>query len=450
MTEPVPEAPEVPNEMPLTLDGLKEVLAAERAENAKEVAKVVDSKIEALRTPDRSTVEALGIGNTEHPIGATGDIRTTSEIARGTAVSRIQPLDYYYRTLPEAEQMWRTRDSDHWCSEWIRAQYLKDFGRMQKAEDKAEEWIRHSYGRADTLEGDAVADGALSDGTGGPLIPRPLEQLILIARDAVGKMRRFASPFNMTRQTHTLPTAAAMTFGMSAEATTPAGGEPDLDNVQITAQKGVVKAIVSLEVLDDEAVNLIQAYTTRAGMAIGAGEDVQFWSTGDGTPPNISSKIDGTAFTESTSTIMAFVDVVEMYYAVDQVYRDNAAWYIAPNVLEMLTLVVDGNSARQFYGGLGDSIGPITDDSGAIGILLRKPVFEVPAPAGVIMFGDMRAAYVVATRQGITATSSEHVHFDLQKVMWLWTTRFDGQDVDAVAVQRAAGITSATNNPVPD
>jgi len=76
---------------------------------------------------------------------------------------------------------------------------------------------------------------------------------------------------------------------------------------------------------------------------------------------------------------------------------------------------------------------------------MRRPVYEVPLPDGVIIFGDMAAGYIVGDRQGIAATSSTEIGFDTDTVMWKWTQRIDGNDRDAAALARAAGITSATN-----
>ncbi len=434
-------------ETPLTMEGLTALLATERKMIAEETAKVVDSKIEALKVPDRSSVEALaGQGNESQEQIPEGFERTSIDAARGVAVSRTQPLDYFYRKMSPEERLWRSPEADHWGAEWLRAQLLKNHARMQECYDKSEAWIERSFGRADLLEGTAGASGALSAGTAGPLIPRPLEELVLIARDRASTMRRFARPFPMSKQTHTIPTSTAMTFATSGEESTGVDGQGTIASVQMRAIPGTVKAIVGIDALADIDMNLISLYNRLAGSAIGAGEDVQFWSTGDGALTNISSKVDGTAFTETTSGALAFVDVVDMIQAVPQAYRQNTSWYSAADVVGFLSLVVDANSGRQFYSGFGDSVGLVNDDPSQIGILMRRPVFEVPCPDGVIMVGDMESAYTVGTRQNIEMTASEHFLFDTRKIVWLWTTRFDGQDIDAVAIRRAAGITSATRD----
>ena len=433
---------ETQEETPLTAENLRAMLAEDREASAEVTKKIVADELASMREPDRSTVER--IGSTEHP-EARSDIRTSIEAQRGLAIARTQPLDYFYRKMDDETQLWRSPETDHWGAAWLRAQLLNDHARMKECYDKSEEWVTRSFGRADLLEGTSGAAGALSAGTAGPLIPRPIEQAILIARDRASTMRRFARPFAMSKQTHTIPTIAAMTFATSGEVSTGADGQGTIAGVQMRAIPGTVKAIVGIDALEDIDLNLMSIYSELAGSSIGTGEDVQFWSTGDGALTNISSKVDGTAFAETTSGALGFVDTVGMIQAVPQAYRRNTAWYAAADVVGFLSLVVDANSARQFYSGLGDAAGLINDDPDQVGTLLRRPIFEVPAPDGVIMCGDMRAAYTVGTRQNITATSSEHFLFDTRKIVWLWTTRFDGQDVDAVAMRRAAGITSATN-----
>jgi HK97 family phage major capsid protein len=351
-----------------------------------------------------------------------------------------------YREHGDELRQWRKPEIDHWAAEWIRGDFYKNHAQKALAVEKLDGLCPQF--RADTLEGVAGADGAISTGTGGALIPRPLEQAVMIARDRVAKMRRFANSFTMTRQTHTLPTAGAMTAAMAGEATTAAQGEGTFAEVQFTAKKGQVKAVASLEMLEDAAVQLVSIYTQRAGGALGVLEDNQFFADGDGAGNNISSKLDGTAYAETTATFLGYLDVVGIYYSVPQVYRDNGIWLASPNVLQFMTNLADDSGGaglgRPFYVGLTDQLGAITDDRGQQGTILRRPVFEVPFGDGFIGFGDVRAAYTIGTRQGITVSSSEHFLFDTQRVMWLFTQRFDGNDVDAVAFQKAAGITSAT------
>jgi HK97 family phage major capsid protein len=360
---------------------------------------------------------------------------------KGETVHRMSsPTEPLYRRFPEEVREWRNPDSDHWCAEWIRGQFHKDQARMFRAQAELDSLFRTTV----VDEGVAGSSGALSTGAGGALIPRPLENVVMIARDRVAKMRRFANILNMTRQTHTVPTAAAMTAGMVAESTTQVVLDPVIASVQLTARKGQVTAVATMEILDDAAINLVSLYATRAGGSLGKLEDDQFFQDGDGSAPNISAKVAGTAYAEASSTGLAYADVLGMYHTCGQVYRDQGAWFVASDVLQFMGNVRDGNS-RPFYQGLQERPGPITDDTTAVGTILNRPVYEVPFTDGEILFGDMNALYTVGTRQGIVSAASEHVKFDLDQVMWKFTQRFDGNNVDSIAAQQASGITSATS-----
>lgn len=362
------------------------------------------------------------------------------ERGNGGLISRNQPTDPLYRRMPEEVREYRNADTDYWMAQWIRGDSAKDPAVKALAAAKLDD----VFGRADTLEGAAGADGAISDGTGGALLPRPLEAVVLIARDRVSKMRRFAMPVQMTRQTHTVPTIGAFTAYATAEAATATQGEGTIAEVQLTANKWQVKAIASREILEDTPYNLVSIYSQKAGSALGAFEEAQFWRTGNGTAPNASAFAAGTAYAETTSGALGFVDVSTMYYNVGQQYRGAGAWFADSDVLGMLHRVVDAVNGRPFYQGLMDGPRALTDDPDAVGTLLGKPVYEVDTTAGTIHFGDVSALYAVGSRAGIRSRTSEHALFTSDKVVWLWDERADGINVDTVAVQTATGITSAT------
>lgn len=360
---------------------------------------------------------------------------------RGEPVHRLSsPTDPMYRRMSEAEREWRNPDSDHYMAEWIRGQVRQDHGRMLLAEEK----LRGMFGRATSTDGVAGAEGAESTGTAGALVPRPLEAVVMIARDRIAKMRRFATIIQMTRQNHQIPTAAAMTAAMVGESTSPAQGEPTMASVDLIAKTGAVQARATKEILADAAVNLINIFAVRGGGALGVLEDNQAFRLGAGTGDNIT-KISGTTFTETTSGGFAYtLDALRMYYSVAQEYRDQAVWFAASNVLQLLSGVRD-TTGRPLYLGLTDVPGPISDDRGAIGAIFRRPVYEVPFSNGELWFGDPAAQYAFGSRQGIMVEVSDHVRFLEREVVWLLTERFAGANLDSSASAYCTGITSATS-----
>jgi HK97 family phage major capsid protein len=359
---------------------------------------------------------------------------------QGETVHRLEsPAEPLYRRMSPEMRKVRCPDGDHWMAEWLRGQFHKDRARMFMAEQQ----LDHIYGRATVTEGVAGGDGAISTGTGGYLIPRPLEAVVMIERDRVAKMRRFATIYQMTAQQHTIPTAASMTAYMVNEDSTSATGEPSFSHKRLIARKARCLAVATQEVLADAAVNLVNLFAVRAGAAIGTLEDDQFFSTGNGTPPNIEEDISGTeGHSMGISTTLQYADVIGMYFAVPQQYRDNARWLVAANVLQGISGLV--SNGMPFYQGMQERPLPTTDDPQAVGTLLGKPVYEVPFPSGEIFFGDVAAAYAVGNRQGIQSSASEHVYFDTDGLIWKFTARFAGINIDASASDHQSGITAVS------
>jgi HK97 family phage major capsid protein len=245
----------------------------------------------------------------------------------------------------------------------------------------------------------------------------------------------------MTAQQHTVPTMDQMTGYMTSEGGTTTQGEPTLSSVSLIARKGQVMAIATEEMLADVAINLVSAYAVRAGKALGALEDNQFFKDGSGTAPNISAFLAGTTYTETTSAALSYTDVIGMYFALPQAYRDQGKWLIADNVLILLSALKDAN-ARPFYSTMTELPRPLVDDPTAIGTLLGKPVYSVPFTNGTIWFGDPSAAYAVGSRQGIESRVDTSVGFVAGNVYFKISQRFDGNNLDAIAGRNCTGITS--------
>jgi HK97 family phage major capsid protein len=358
-----------------------------------------------------------------------------------TVIRLVSPTEHLYRKMSDEEREWRTPESDHYMAEEFRALATNDRARWLASQAA----LNAQFGRGTTAEGLAAASGAYSTGTGGTLISRPVEALVLIAKERVSKMPRFASSFTMTKMTHTVPTGAAMSAYQTLEGGTTTVGEPIYAAVQLSAVKAGVRGIVTLEQLDDSDVNVVSFMTTRAGMALGALQEAQYWRTGDGTEPNISAFAAGVTYTPATTaTALDYSSVVDCYHTLTQVYRTNAAWYSASDVLGFLSNVRSANGSP-FYQGLADAPLALTDDPNAMGTILGKPVYEVDATAGTIHFGDMSQLYLIGSRAGVTARMSDQVGFATGTVQFIWEQRYDGNNVDTSACQTMTGITSANS-----
>lgn len=342
-----------------------------------------------------------------------------------------------YRQLDPAMRELRSPDFDHWAKQWFVAKYRGDHAGLIEASVKLNEgWGQ----RADILEGAADSGGGIGAGTGADLLPHPLGQVIMTARDKVNKIRRFALPAQMTSQTLQIPTFGAVTSYMVTEGATATQGEPDPGSVMFRANKMQAYAIASNEFVDDTAFNVVTLLANRAGSSLGALEDVQA-GTSNGSAPNISAALTGGNVAETTSTQLGFVDLRLLYFAVPQEYRDGAIWLGDANMMSGISSFVD-STGKPILQAFIDPPAPVTDDPGAIGTIFGKRVYEFPLAAGILFFGNVGAGYVWASRAGITAEVSRDVLFASDRTAWKFTQRIDGNVVDQAGMKQAAGITS--------
>jgi HK97 family phage major capsid protein len=352
--------------------------------------------------------------------------------------TRTTPTDPLYRHLSEEEREWRNPDSDHWMGEWLQGNLYKDHSRMLEANAKLEQM----FSRAVMTEGTGTTTGAVASGTGAELVPRPLAALVMISRDKVAKMRRFATIYQMNSQTANIPTADSMTAVMVKEGVEATQSEPGIAQVPLIAYVAGVQARATKELVEDSAYNMVGILTQRGGSALGVLEDQEFLKAGTGTNPHVT-KLVGTGYALTAATTLSYTDMLGIYHTLEQQYRTNASWFIASNVLQLLGNVRDG-MGRPLYQGMTESPAALTDDMGAAGTIFRKPVYEMELTAGDIYFGDM-SQYAIGDRRGITIEVSDQVRFLTREVVWMITERIAGNNTDTSAMQYTTAIAAATS-----
>lgn len=397
-----------------------------KSEREKHEAEMFEA-LKLLTETDRSKVPEIYKNPAEH---------------RGVATLR-SPTEPLYRRMSEDVREWRNPDSDHYMAEWMRGESKRDYSRMLEANAR----LDAMFGRADMTEGIAPGTGAFATGTGAEYVPRPLMAAVQIERDKVAKMRRFATIVQMTAQEHSIPTQAAMTAAMVAEDDAEvAQGEGAVAHVALVAHTAGVQIRASKMLLDDAAINLVSIITQRGGSALGVLEDVQMFDStaGDGTSPNLTA-ISGTSYQASltTATTLSYTNLQGLYYDLPQQYRDRAVWFCASDVLGLLSNVRDG-IGRPIYQGIVDAPGQLGDDPGAMGTLLRKPIYETVMPAGSIILVDP-SQYYIGQRAGITVESSADQLFSTRMMIWLITERVAGNNTDLGAGQFLDAIAYANS-----
>lgn len=397
------------------------------------------SRLAKLSEPDREPVSDVLDVIDEHARRTT---RPHSDPDSEIRISRNQPTDPLYERLYARHpclKAWRTPDLDHWNAQWMRAFVARNLTMQQLCMDKLGEVS--GLGRAVTTYAEGALDSsdptAILDGTAGSLLPQPFANVVIIARDEVAVLPALVLGLTMTSGTLRVPTASAFTVEMVAEGATSDEAGPTAASVMMKAQKMSGFAKITVEALADAAFNVMSLLGQRAGMAMGALEDVQI-CTSDGTAPNISAKIAGGNVDEATTTVLIYEDLVALYFALGKVYRTNSVWLANSVTLTLLSTLMDGND-HPILKFPTQQPNVVSDAPGAIGSLFNKPVFEVPLVDGTLMFGDP-SGYGFARRQGLTVASSTESSFSADVVDLKFTERIDGQLLDAVALKQMADL----------
>ncbi len=360
-------------------------------------------------------------------------------------IAPSQPTDVLYRKLYRSNEAYRdcrSPEQDYWNHQWLLALIDRDVSRVRLAYEKSNAAYRRNI-RATTLEGalDASDPTAILGGTGGSLLPQGFSQVVMIAREASAVIGGLATVYPMNSATLRIPTAGAATAAKRAEGNAVAQGEPAYASKMLRAEALTVFMKASREFIADSAFAAVSLFGERAGMAIGAKEDVDFCTT-DGVHPNASEALAGANVDEATSTVLTYPDVSKLYRAIPKAYRGaGCAWLAGNTVLGLLDVLVDADG-RPILVNPGATVQPIGDSPGNEGMIFRHPVYEVPLPTGVLLFGNIRAGYGIGRREGISVRVSEHAEFSAGLVQFMIEERYDAVVQDAGALRQMAGLAS--------
>lgn len=351
-------------------------------------------------------------------------------------INRHQPTDPLYRNLHRTQPAYkdvRTPDLDHWNISWLRGFLSRDTAHMKMAASKANEAA--GYRANETLEG-VLSGTSVTDGTGGHLLPQPFADVVEIARGAAAVVAPLCTNFTTTGATLRVPTAGAVTADTAAEGAAPLQGSaqvPTFTSEMMILHKIGVRMIASDEMLEDAAFNLMDIYGRRAGEGIGVAEDVQILTTG-GSSPDLTEQLAGGIVTSATTTVMIFEDLNTLFFALGKAYQPNSTWLAGTLVMTLLSNMLDTNGAPILR--IPDRAPtPVTDATPqAIGTVLGRPIFHVPATGGELILGDLRG-YGVVRKGGIVAKMSTDVGFATDTVQFKFTERIDGRILDDVAIK---------------
>lgn len=233
-------------------------------------------------------------------------------------------------------------------------------------------------------------------------------------------------------------------------------GETDLPAASKTPQIGRKKIMVhtmaarpkaTMQVLEDAGFNLENWLARKIGDKFGRGENRAFLlGTGRGMPRGILTYPDGLEGVGETieqhPTGLAdgytYEAVVAMIYSLKEPYHNNAGWWMQRTSIGKVMLIKDGNGTYMYKNIL--MPGQRGLESQLAGYPLRMAA-DIPASvpgALCAIFGDLRQAYTVVDRMGIT---TQRDPYTVKPFIEYFTRRRVGGDVvnfEAVKLMRAA------------
>ena len=299
---------------------------------------------------------------------------------------------------------------------------------------------------------DPVHKAALEEGTdaeGGFLVPVPLEAEVLRIAEDEGIMRRLCRVFPMTVKTHNFPNLATnLVVSIIAEEGTISTNEPTFGQRALTASKFAVRAITSMELVQDAAVGILAFLITLMTEKYALKEDQQILEgtgaggefTGVGSAANVNEIVNtpnGSLFTPAKA-------LDEKWAARKRASRRGSAWVAAPEIIKQIegfraaaiaagdkegAWLYQPNDGRGNIAGMGDL---------PAGVFHGFPIFEhseiqIDRTVGSgtncsnMYFGPWRGAVVIGDLLGLQFGVSEHTQ---------WAT---GQ-LDLRMIKRTAGL----------
>lgn len=382
-----------------------------------------------------------------------GDV-VEGRVARTVTDAREYLYARLFRQHPELKGH-RDPRSDADMARWIRAiTFRRDPACLIEWERRDAEALK----RADLLDGTTTATSGLSQGTAGPFIPLPLHNQIVLLRDRAAVIRPFCRVVTSPALTLRVPKATVATVAMANEGAVAAQGEPTTGSILLTKRKMQATFQASEESMLDSAFNVVSYFTERAGSAMGYYEDLEICTANGSTGPTSSSlNFTGslehpndsqtiTAYTEATSTVITYGDMLGIWFGVGKQYRNNSTWLMNTTTLAIVSQLDDANG-RPIFAPAGSPGLPVSDVPGATGVIFGRPVLEVPLSDGNIFFADM-SYYFILEGERMSMKTTDAASWSADTIDFKMTNRIDGALISvgvsgAYTSRVCAGIASA-------
>ena len=281
------------------------------------------------------------------------------------------------------------------------------------------------------IRDDYKAKAALAEGTdelGGYLVPEETGDRILRYAEEQSVAMQEAYVVNTSREKFSIPMEAnGVSVYKIAENSTISGTNPTFTEVELSVDLYGCIIVSSNQLLTDNAFDLVDHLDFKAGGAFARRWDQNTFNDGtDWTPlfGNCGATVDGTTLTKKV-----FLDA-EAEVAVNE--RSGCKWYVSRQDFADISDVSDDNGQPLFR----------DPKNGGYGLYGYPVVVVEELTAGKMYFANMKRAYIIAKRQGLTLDVSSEAgdYFAKNQTGFRYIARNDG---NVALVNTAVQITLA-------
>jgi len=280
--------------------------------------------------------------------------------------------------------------------------------------------------------------GTTSGAVGGYSVPDAAMQAIEIALLAFGGMRQVASVIRtdggsalpIPTSNDTSNKGAILTENTQVSEVDVTMGQLVLDAYMYSSKS----VLVSLQLLQDSAVNVPEMIGRMLGERIGRIQNDHFTTgTGSSQPNGIVTAATDSTVTAASATLYTYDELVNVLHAVDPAYRANARWMFADSTLKNLKKI----KVLQYSG---DTVGVplwvpgltagVPDTIMGFPYVINQSMAAPASAAKTVVFGDL-SKYIIRDVRDITLLRLNERYADYHQVGFLAFARSDGDLLDA-------------------
>lgn len=313
----------------------------------------------------------------------------------------------------EVRELAKTTDNFALTKSWLRALAQQRAGNVEPM-GKVQAQLR------------AMSEGTAGDG--GYLVPEEFSTLVIIKKQAIAKMRKFASVIPMVTDKLHVPYDNANTAPTwESENSNPTPSNATFSEITLTPYKLKVLSVASNELLADANVSIINYLADQFARIMAAEEDKQFFTGNGSSKPTGLRSLSVTSVTQAGASL-AYSDVLKLFMALPEQYRANACFCTSPTGIQLLMGLVDSQNRPIFMPSW---------EAGKPATLFGRPLLEVadwPTNLTVgsasntteLWFGDL-STYVIGDRQAIEMSLSTDRYFEYDQTAIKAILRVDGK-----------------------